>query len=246
VRPFDHLGAETSDRIRMAAVDGSLGRQTQGTAELVGWAATPLHPPRVVQDGLHVGDADALEEDDGVGTGDGKPLLIATGGGGGGYGSPESGQVGPGGGERGQDGTKLERGGKGAAGPTGGAGGGNGSPGADASAGGKEGTGGEGGGAGYVGGGGDGGTDEDRGVAGSGAGGSSYVDPNRVTGTRLLSGDRTQDPAENDPFRQASDEPVRGGIAEGGSDTTELAVPTDARGRARSAPRPAAPRRSSP
>ncbi|MFI9471934.1 hypothetical protein ACIHBQ_31285 [Streptomyces sp. NPDC052492] len=98
-----------------------------------------------------------------------------------------------------------------------------------------------------MGGSGDGGTDEDRGVAGSGAGGSSYVDPNRVTGTRLLSGDRTQDPAENDPFRQASDEPVRGGHRRGRlRHTTELAVPTDARGRARSAPRPAAPRRSSP
>ncbi|WOT36078.1 glycine-rich protein [Streptomyces coeruleorubidus] len=162
----------------------------------------------------------------GVRTGDGKPLLIAAGGGGGGYGSPESGQGGPGGGERGQDGTKPERGGKGAAGPTGGAGGGNGSPGADASAGGKGGAGGSGsggegggGGAGHAGGGGGGGTDEDRGGAGSGAGGSSYVDPNRVTGARLLSGDRTQAPAANDPFWQASDEPVRGGIAEGGVNT---------------------------
>ncbi|MFC9117844.1 hypothetical protein ACFTWN_31480 [Streptomyces sp. NPDC057092] len=68
-------------------------------------------------------------------------------------------------------------------------------------------------------------------MAGSGAGGSSYVDPNRVTGTRLLSGDRTQAPAENDLFWRASDEPVRGGIGEG-ADTTEPAVPTDARGRA--------------
>ncbi|GAP49801.1 glycine-rich protein [Streptomyces azureus] len=159
----------------------------------------------------------------GVRTSDGKPLLIAAGGGGGGGGSPESGQGGPGGGERGQDGTKPERGGKGAAGPTGGAGGGNGSSGADASAGGKGGAGGAGsggegggGGAGYAGGGGGGGTDEARGVAGSGAGGSSYVDPDRVTGARLLMGDRVQAPAKTDPFWQASGEPVRGGIAEGG------------------------------
>ncbi|MEU6177654.1 Ig-like domain-containing protein [Streptomyces coeruleorubidus] len=162
----------------------------------------------------------------GVRTGDGKPLLIAAGGGGGGYGSPESGQGGPGGGERGQDDTESERGGKGAAGPTGGAGGGNGSSGADATAGGEGGAGGSGsggegggGGAGYAGGGGGGGTDEQRGVVGSGAGGSSYVDPDRVTGARLLSGNGIDAPAENDPFWQASDEPVRGGIAEGGLNT---------------------------
>jgi hypothetical protein len=162
----------------------------------------------------------------GVRTGDGKPLLIAAGGGGGGYGGPESGQGGPGGGERGQDGTKPERGGKGAAGPTGGAGGGNGFPGADASAGGKGGAGGSGsggegggGGAGHAGGGGGGGTDEARGAGGSGAGGSSYADPDRVTGARLLSGDRIEAPAKKDPFWQASDEPVRGGIAEGGVGT---------------------------
>lgn len=69
-------------------------------------------PPRVVQDGLRVGDAVAFEEDDDVRTGYGKPLLIAAGGGGG-YASPKSGQSGPDGGERGQDGTKPEHGGKG-------------------------------------------------------------------------------------------------------------------------------------
>ncbi|WDV53145.1 glycine-rich protein [Streptomyces coeruleorubidus] len=162
----------------------------------------------------------------GVRTSDGKPLLIAAGGGGGGYGSPESGHGGPGGGERGQDDTESERGGKGAAGATGGAGGGNGSSGADASGGGKGGAGGSGsggagggGGAGYAGGGGGGGTDDAQGVVGSGAGGSSYADPDRVTGARLLSGKRTEAPAKTDPFWQASGEPVRGGIAEGGVNT---------------------------
>ncbi|MGX1567878.1 glycine-rich protein, partial [Streptomyces sp. NPDC055509] len=162
----------------------------------------------------------------GVRTGDGKPLLIAAGGGGGGYGSMDAGQGGPGGGERGQDDTESERGGKGAAGATGGAGGGNGSAGADASGGGKGGAGGSGskgegggGGAGYAGGGGGGGTDDAQGVIGSGAGGSSYVDANRVTDARLLSGTRTVAPAKSDPFWQASDEPVRGGIAEGGVNT---------------------------
>ncbi|MEV5523211.1 hypothetical protein OG411_00720 [Streptomyces pseudogriseolus] len=62
-------------------------------------------------------------------------------------------------------------------------------------------------------------------MADSDAGGSHCVDPNRVVGARLRSGDRTRAPTENDPFWQASDEPVRGGIAEGGADTTELAVP---------------------
>ncbi|MFF7795211.1 hypothetical protein [Streptomyces sp. NPDC007991] len=162
----------------------------------------------------------------GVRTSGGKPLLIAAGGGGGGYGSLDAGQGGPGGGERGQDDTESERGGKGAAGDTGGAGGGNGSSGADASGGGKGGAGGSGsggagggGGAGYAGGGGGGGTDDDRGTTGSGAGGSSYVAPDRVTGARLLSGDRTVAPARTDPFWQPSDEPVRGGIAEGGVNT---------------------------
>ncbi|MFH8657521.1 glycine-rich protein [Streptomyces afghaniensis] len=162
----------------------------------------------------------------GVRTSDGKPLLIAAGGGGGGYGSMDAGQGGPGGGERGQDDTESERGGKGAAGATGGAGGGNASSGADASGGGKGGAGGSGsggagggGGAGYAGGGGGGGTDDDRGAVGSGAGGSSYVDADRVTGARLLSGNRTVAPAKTDPFWQASDEPVRGGIAEGGVNT---------------------------
>ncbi|SOR80438.1 MULTISPECIES: glycine-rich protein [Streptomyces] len=162
----------------------------------------------------------------GVRTDDGKPLLIAAGGGGGGYGSVDAGHGGPGGGERGQDDTESERGGKGAVGETGGAGGGNGSSGADASGGGKGGAGGSGsdgagggGGAGYAGGGGGGGTDEDRGAVGSGAGGSSYVDADRVTGARLLSGSRIQAPAKTDPFWQASDEPVRGGIAEGGVNT---------------------------
>ncbi|MFC9129787.1 hypothetical protein ACFT4A_23440 [Streptomyces sp. NPDC057099] len=162
----------------------------------------------------------------GVRGGDGKPLLIAAGGGGGGYGSMDAGQGGPGGGERGQDDTETERGGKGAAGAKGGAGGGNGSAGADASGGGKGGAGGAGsggegggGGAGHAGGGGGGGTDEARGDVGSGAGGSSYVDADRVSDARLLSGTRTVAPAKNDPFWQGSDEPVRGGIAEGGVNT---------------------------
>jgi hypothetical protein len=168
-------------------------------------------------------DAAAGGNSSGVRTGDGKPLLIAAGGGGGGYGSAVPGQGGPGGGERGQDDTGSERGGKGAAGPTGGAGGGNGSSGADASGNGKGGAGGSGaggqgggGGAGYAGGGGGGGTDDARGVVGSGAGGSSYVDADRVTGARLLSGNRTVAPAKTDPFWRAFDEPVRGGVAEGG------------------------------
>ncbi|MGA5360766.1 glycine-rich protein [Streptomyces purpurascens] len=159
----------------------------------------------------------------GVRTADGKPLLIAAGGGGGGYGTMDAGQGGPGGGERGQDDTESERGGKGAVGATGGAGGGNGSAGADASGGGKGGAGGSGsggegggGGAGYAGGGGGGGTDEAPGGVGSGAGGSSYVDEARVSDARLLSGTRTVAPAKSDPFWQASGEPVRGGIAEGG------------------------------
>ncbi|MFI6855584.1 hypothetical protein [Streptomyces sp. NPDC050416] len=162
----------------------------------------------------------------GVRTGDGEPLLIAAGGGGGGYGGTATGQGGPGGGERGQDDTQSERGGKGAAGTTGGTGGGNGSSGADASGSGKGGAGGSGsvgagggGGAGYAGGGGGGGTDDDRGAVGSGAGGSSYVDPDRVTGARLLSGERTVAPAKTDPFWQPADERVRGGIAEGGVNT---------------------------
>ncbi|CAL9513897.1 hypothetical protein SUDANB108_03719 [Streptomyces sp. enrichment culture] len=159
----------------------------------------------------------------GVRTADGEPLLIAAGGGGGGYGDVDAGHGGPGGGERGQDDTGSERGGKGAAGAEGGAGGGNGSSGADASGGGKGGAGGSGahgagggGGAGYAGGGGGGGTDEERGIIGSGAGGSSYVDPDRVTDPRLLTGSRTVPPAKTDPFWQPSGEPVRGGIAEGG------------------------------
>ncbi|MGW0860937.1 hypothetical protein [Streptomyces sp. NPDC002611] len=162
----------------------------------------------------------------GVRTGDGKPLLIAAGGGGGGAGDVKAGQGGPGGGERGQDDTRSERGGKGAAGAKGGAGGGNGSPGADTSGGGKGGAGGSGsvgegggGGAGYAGGGGGGGTDVAGGGIGSGAGGSGYVDVNRVSDARLLSGTGTVAPAKSDPFWLASDEPVRGGIAEGGVNT---------------------------
>ncbi|MER6713011.1 hypothetical protein [Streptomyces sp. NPDC000877] len=162
----------------------------------------------------------------GVRDGNGKPLLIAAGGGGGGYGYGETGQGGPGGGERGQDDTESERGGKGAAGDSGGAGGGSGSSGADASGGGKGGSGGSGsggegggGGAGYAGGGGGGGTDEERGTVGSGGGGSSYVDPERVSDARLLTGKRTVPAAKDDPFWQGSGEPVRGGIGEGGVNT---------------------------
>ncbi|MGA5017430.1 hypothetical protein ACMAVT_32730 [Streptomyces sp. FW42] len=57
-----------------------------------------------------------------------------------------------------------------------------------------------------------------------------------ASGARVLNGDRTQAPAENLLASEPPTKPVYGGIAEGGTDTTELAVPTDARGRARSAP----------
>ncbi|MFI9768483.1 hypothetical protein ACIHJG_16680 [Streptomyces sp. NPDC052415] len=157
----------------------------------------------------------------GIRASDGKPLLIAAGGGG----StdvviPNAGDAGAGGAERGQDATEAT-GGKGAEGAKGGAGGGNGAAGADASAGGKGGDGGTGryggggGGGGYAGGGGGAGSDVDE-TAGSGGGGTSYADPKRMTDVRMVVSDGAKAPAKDDPFWESSDNPIDSGIAEGG------------------------------
>lgn len=149
----------------------------------------------------------------------GEALVIAGGGGGGGS-NVSSGRAGDAGGEAGTDASEGEPGGKGAVKGVGGAGGGGGAKGEDASAGGageKTGRyGGGGGGAGYAGGGGGAGSAEDDRLTGSGGGGSSYANPDRVSDARLLTGQGSAAPGEDDPFWEPSDNPVDSGVAEGG------------------------------
>jgi hypothetical protein len=159
-----------------------------------------------------------------VRTSGGDALVIAGGGGGAGGIEMSHGSGGAAGGDKGQDGSEAGFGGKGAAKATGGAAVGNGAAGADATAGGRGGAGGKGssggggGGAGYAGGGGGAGTDDPTGDgAGSGGGGTGYADPDRVTGPRLVSGDRNTAPAKDDPFWSKGWEPETEGIAEGGA-----------------------------
>ncbi|MFJ3796677.1 hypothetical protein ACIPSJ_10340 [Streptomyces sp. NPDC090088] len=152
---------------------------------------------------------------------DGSALVVAGGGGGGGGGVRGVGRAGGAGAPDGQDAVETNLGGKGAKGGRGGAAGGpGGAAGADHPQGGAGGAGGDsagGGGAGYAGGGGGAGTDSD-GDSGSGGGGSSYADPVRTTGVRMLGSDTTVPPAKNDPFWAPSpfDDPVLSGVAEGG------------------------------
>ncbi|WLW55358.1 glycine-rich protein [Streptomyces sp. YU58] len=156
---------------------------------------------------------------------DGKALLIAGGGGGAGGIVMGHGYGGAAGGEKGQDGSEPAAGGKGADKDKGGAATGNGAAGADAGAGGGKGgaggkgsSGGGGGGAGYAGGGGGAGTDDPKAQgSGSGGGGTSYADPDRVTGARVEGGDRATPPAKDDPFWSKGWEPETEGIAVGGN-----------------------------
>lgn len=212
---------------------GGAGGYTAGALKV-----TPGETLSVAVGGYYSGKAfgDALGGADGGGwaepggnssairTSGGDALVIAGGGGGAGGNTRGYGSGGAAGGEKGQDGSEAGLGGKGADKATGGAGVGNGAAGADATAGGRGGAGGKGssggggGGAGYAGGGGGAGTDDPSGDAsGSGGGGTGYADPDRVTGARLVSGDRNTPPAKDDPFWSKGWEPETEGIAEGGA-----------------------------
>ncbi|MFE0548258.1 glycine-rich protein [Streptomyces pilosus] len=156
-------------------------------------------------------------------TADGAALVVAGGGGGGSSNVSSGGTGGNAGGESGTDATEAEGGGKGAVKGTGGAGGGGGAAGKDASEGGAGGAGektsrygGGGGGAGYAGGGGGAGSAEDDRRTAGGGGGSSYAHPKRMSDVRLLTGEGSRAPAEDDPFWEPSDNPVDSGVAEGG------------------------------
>ncbi|GGX25172.1 hypothetical protein GCM10010297_52880 [Streptomyces malachitofuscus] len=156
-------------------------------------------------------------------TADGEALVVAGGGGGGSSNVSSGGNGGNAGGESGTDATEAAGGGKGAVKGVGGAGGGGGAAGKDASEGGAGGAGektsrygGGGGGAGYAGGGGGAGSAEDDRLTASGGGGSSYAHPERMSDVRLLTGEGSKAPAEDDPFWEPSDNPIDSGVAEGG------------------------------